>query len=162
MATLERSGSVSIADLLSEDVIEPDIDAKNRDEIFEQLVEDLEKAGKLEDADAALKAITEREGILSTGIGNGVAIPHGKTAAVDNLVAAFGRVKEGVDFQSLDGKPVHLVFLLISPQKEAGLHVRALARISRMLKNIRFRSLLQEAETSAEILNVIREQEEQQ
>lgn len=162
MATLERSGSVSVAELLSEDLIEADLKAKNRDEVFEQLVSDLAEAGKVDDPREALRAVKEREDILSTGIGNGVAIPHGKTPAVDNLVAAFGRVKEGIDFQSLDGKPVHLVFLLISPQKEAGLHVRALARISRMLKNIRFRNLLQEAETSEEILNIIKEQEEQQ
>jgi fructose-specific phosphotransferase system IIA component len=162
MATLERSGSVSVAELLSEDLIEADLKAKNRDEVFEQLVSDLAEAGKVDDPKEALRAVKEREDILSTGIGNGVAIPHGKTPAVDNLVAAFGRVKEGIDFQSLDGKPVHLVFLLISPQKEAGLHVRALARISRMLKNIRFRNLLQEAETSEEILNIIKEQEEQQ
>ncbi len=162
MATLERSGSVSVANLLSEDLIEADLKAKNRDEVFEQLVSDLADAGKVDDPKEALRAVKEREDILSTGIGNGVAIPHGKTPAVDNLVAAFGRVKDGIDFQSLDGKPVHLVFLLISPQKEAGLHVRVLARISRMLKNIRFRNLLQEAETSEEILNIIKEQEEQQ
>ncbi|MFP4687524.1 MAG: PTS sugar transporter subunit IIA [bacterium] len=162
MATLERSGSVSVAELLSEDLIEADLKATNREEVFERLVSDLADAGKVENPAEALQAIKEREDILSTGIGNGVAIPHAKTPAVDNLVAAFGRVKEGIDFQSLDGKPVHLIFLLISPQKEAGLHVRALARISRMLKNIRFRNLLQDAETSEEILNIIRDQEEQQ
>lgn len=99
---------------------------------------------------------------MSTGIGNGVAIPHAKTEAVDSLVAAFGRVPDGVDFKSLDGEPAHLIFLLLSPQEEAGLHVRALARISRMLKNAEFRERMLNADDAEEIFSIIQGEEETQ
>ncbi len=162
MATLERADSIGIAELLTEDVIEPQLEAETRDEVFRELIDLLADAGKVSDADEALKAITEREEILSTGIGNGVAIPHAKSSAVDSLVAAFGRSENGVDFKSLDGKPAKLIFLLISPEEEAGLHVRALARISRMLKNTEFRSRLIEGDSEEAIIEVISEQEDQQ
>ncbi len=162
MATLERSNSVGISELLSEGVIEPDLEADSRKEVFEKLVDMLYQAGKIDSSEEAMEAITEREEILSTGIGNGVAIPHAKCPSVDSLVAAFGRVKEGVDFKSLDGKPAYLIFLLISPENEAGVHVRALARISRMLKNTEFRNRLLEEDSTTQIIDIIREQEEQQ
>ncbi len=162
MATLERSDSISVSGLLPAEVIAAKMDVKNRNEVFEGLVDLLAEAGKVEDPDEALKAVKDREDILSTGIGNGVAIPHAKTDAVDGLVAAFGRVEQGVDFKSLDGKPARLIFLLLSPQGEAGLHVRALARISRMLKNTQFRSRLLEAGSVEEIIEIIQKQEEQQ
>lgn len=162
MATLERSDSVGISELLSEDVVEADLEAESRQEVFEKLVNLLQDAGEVDSAEDALEAIREREEILSTGIGNGVAIPHAKSGAVDSLVAAFGRVQDGVDFKSLDGKPAYLIFLLISPENEAGVHVRALARISRMLKNTEFRNRLLEEDSTEEILEIIREQEEQQ
>ncbi len=162
MATLERADSIGIAELLTGDVIEPQLAAETRSEVFRKLIDMLADAGKVSDADEALKAITEREEILSTGIGNGVAIPHAKSAAVDSLVAAFGRSEEGIDFKSLDGKPARLIFLLISPEAEAGLHVRALARISRMLKNTEFRSRLLEEDSTDAIIEAIRDQEDQQ
>lgn len=162
MATLERSDSISVSELLTEDVISTELEVKNRDDIFDQLIELLAESGKIDNPGEALDAVKKREDILSTGIGNGVAIPHAKTDAVDSLVVAFGRVEDGIDFKSLDGKPVRLIFLLLSPQEEAGLHVRALARISRMLKNTQFRSRLLEAGSAQEIHEIIRKQEEQQ
>ncbi|MFB6356086.1 MAG: PTS sugar transporter subunit IIA [bacterium] len=101
MATLEQSQSVSISDLLDESVIDANMEADSREEVFEQLVSLLEDSGKLRDPEATLEAIRERENILSTGIGNGVAIPHAKTSTVDKLTAAFGRVPDGVDFKCL-------------------------------------------------------------
>ncbi|MGM0380785.1 MAG: PTS sugar transporter subunit IIA [bacterium] len=162
MATLERSDSISVSGLLPEEVIAANLDVDHRDEVFEQLINLLADAGKVEDPEKALGAVKDREDILSTGIGNGVAIPHAKTDAVEGLVAAFGRVEEGVDFKSLDGKPARLIFLLLSPQGEAGLHVRALARISRMLKNTQFRSRLLETDSADEIIEIIQKQEDQQ
>lgn len=159
MATLERSKAMSVSDLLSEDVIVSDLDVDSRDDVFEELVSVLEDRGDVGDADTALGDIRDREDILSTGIGNGVAIPHAKTESVDSLVAAFGRVPDGVDFKSLDGKPAHLIFLLLSPQEEAGLHVRALARISRMLKNAEFREQMNEASDAEEIYAIIEQEE---
>lgn len=160
MAILERSEAISIADLLSEEVIDTNISASARDDVFRKLVDMLHEAGKVSDKDSALEAIREREDILSTGIGNGVAIPHAKSDSVSELVAAFGRVPSGVDFKSLDGKPANLIFLLISPQDEAGYHVRALSRVSRMLKNAHFRERLMEADSSQDVLELIREEEE--
>lgn len=162
MATLERSDSISIAELLSEEVIAADLDVNTKDGVFKRLVDLLAEAGNIDDPGGALEAVEKREDILSTGIGNGVAIPHAKTDAVDSLVVAFARMEAGIDFKSLDGKPVKIIFLLLSPQEEAGLHVRALARISRMLKNTRFRSRLLEADSAGEILEIIQKQEEQQ
>ncbi len=160
MAILERSETVSIADILSGEVIDTDLDDSSRDEVFESLVDLLVEAGRVSDREQALSDIREREEILSTGIGNGVAIPHAKSGAVHSLVGAFGRVEAGVDFKSLDGKPAYLIFLLISPEEEAGHHVRALSRVSRMLKNAHFRERLMEASRPQDVLEIIREEEE--
>ncbi len=162
MATLERSNKISISQLLSEEVIDADLEVTGRKEVCEELVNLLADTGKVKDSSEALEAVMEREGYMSTGIGNGVAIPHAKSSSVDSLVAAFGRIKDGVDFKAIDGKPVFLVFLLLTPEKEAGLHVRALARISRLLKNLDFKNRLIEMETANQIIEAVREQEGQQ
>jgi len=160
MATLDQADAVSVTELLSEEVVDTDLQVTSREEVFESLVGLLDEQGKLDDADRALEALREREDILSTGIGNGLAIPHAKVEILDRFVAAFGRVPDGVDFKSLDGKPAHLIFLLLSPQGEAGRHVRILARISRILKNAQLRPRLMEATSASEILDLIREEEE--
>lgn len=160
MATLDQADSVSITELLSEEVVETNLQATDRGDVFDELVGMLVERNKLGDAEVALNALREREDILSTGIGNGLAIPHAKVDILDNFIAAFARVPDGVDFKSLDGKPAHLIFLLLSPQGEAGRHVRILARISRILKNARLRPRLMEADTASEILDLIREEEE--
>lgn len=160
MATLDQADSVSVVDLLDEAVVATDLDVGSREEVFEELVGLLTAEDRLEDADHALDALREREDILSTGIGNGLAIPHAKVELLDRFVAAFGRVPDGVDFKSLDGKPAHLIFLLLSPQGEAGRHVRILARISRILKNAQLRPQLMDASSASEILELIREEEE--
>ena len=102
----------------------------------------------------------EREELGSTGVGQGVAIPHGKTIAVSDLVSAFGLSKGGVDFDALDGAPVHLFFLLLAPEGAAGSHLKALARISSLLKDKYFRKALIDANSSADVLKIIREEEE--
>lgn len=162
MATLEQSASVSISDLLSEDVVKADLEAESRDEVFEELIGCLVDNGDLESDDAALKALHDREEILSTGIGEGLAIPHAKMDDIDEFLAAFARIPDGVDFKSLDGKPAHLIFLLLSPKGEAGRHVRVLARVSRILKNANFRERLLDAESPDKILDLIAEADEEQ
>ncbi|HAM33892.1 MAG TPA: PTS fructose transporter subunit IIA [Deltaproteobacteria bacterium] len=110
---------------------------------------------------ARLTAILmEREGLGSTGIGEGVAIPHGKVPGIDRLVAAFGRSREGVQFASLDGKPARLFFLILAPENSAGMHLKALARISRLLKDERFRGRLLSAEGAEGLSQVLREEDE--
>lgn len=162
MATVEQSNNVSVSDLLSRDLIQPDLEAGSRDEVFDELIGLLEENGSLDFSDDALDALKDREEILSTGIGEGLAIPHAKMDEIDEFKAAFARLPDGVDFKSLDGKPAHLVFLLLSPKGEAGKHVRVLARVSRILKNASFRERLLEAETDDAIYDLIVEADEKQ
>ncbi|MBW2599777.1 MAG: PTS sugar transporter subunit IIA, partial [Deltaproteobacteria bacterium] len=111
------------------------------------------------DRSAMIEVLLEREKLGSTGIGDGIAIPHGKLAGLEKLVVSFGRSVTGVDFDSMDGRPVHIFFLLLAPENSAGLHLKALARISRMLKDISFRESLIKAETSEDIYNLIVEKD---
>jgi PTS system nitrogen regulatory IIA component len=104
--------------------------------------------------------LMDREGLGSTGIGEGVAIPHGKIPGIDRLEAVFGRSREGVQFSSLDGKPARLFFLVLAPENSAGMHLKALARISRLLKDQRFRGRLLSAEGAEGLTQVLREEDE--
>jgi PTS system nitrogen regulatory IIA component len=110
--------------------------------------------------DRLASILMEREAVGSTGIGEGVAIPHGKVPGIDRLVAAFGRSPEGVPFASLDGKPARLFFLVVAPENSAGMHLKALARISRLLKDERFRRKLLAAEGADGLVQVLREEDE--
>jgi len=110
--------------------------------------------------DGLASILMEREALGSTGIGEGVAIPHGKVPGIDRLVAVFGRSPGGVQFASLDGKPARLFFLVIAPENSAGMHLKALARISRLLKDERFRRKLLAAEGAEGLLQVLREEDE--
>jgi PTS system nitrogen regulatory IIA component len=110
--------------------------------------------------DRLTSILMDREALGSTGIGEGVAIPHGKVAGIDRLVAAFGRSAEGVQFASLDGKPARLFFLVVAPENSAGMHLKALARISRLLKDERFRRRLLAAEGAEGLVRVLREEDE--
>jgi PTS system nitrogen regulatory IIA component len=102
----------------------------------------------------------EREKLGSTGIGQGVAIPHGKSDATQNLVGALGVSKRGVEFEALDGEPVHVIFLLVAPHESQGQHLKALSRISRLLKDKFFRQALKEAKSVQEIEKIIKEEDE--
>lgn len=106
-----------------------------------------------------LAVLEERERLGSTGIGEGVAIPHGKLAALPTLVASFGRSVEGVDFEAIDGKPTHLFFALFAPENSAGIHLKALARISRLFKNSALRKAILEASDAREIYRLIAEED---
>src|SRR6266436_2844827 len=97
---------------------------------------------------------------ITDALGEGVAIPHGKLAGLKRVIAAFGRSRQGVDFQSLDGKPTHLFFLLVAPEDSAGAHLKALARISRLLKDESFRQRLMSATTAADLYRTIREEDD--
>jgi len=152
---------MKLTDILTDSRIDLDLTGDSKNEIIERLVDlvvrDLGGAGK----DPILEAVLAREDLMSTGVGNGVAIPHGKTESVDSLIAAFGRCPAPVEFEALDGQPVSLVFLLVGPEDAAGPHIKALSRISRLLSYEEFRTRLTNAGTSAEILETITEEEEQ-
>ena len=125
--------------------------------VIEELLELLAQNGKLADKELALQDVLAREGYLSTGLENGIAIPHAKTDGAEQLVVAFGIKKEGVDFASLDGKPAQLIFLVISPRDVSGPHIQCLAVISRALKDDATRLALLDAATAAEVAAIIKE-----
>ncbi len=108
-----------------------------------------------------LHVLLEREKLGSTGIGDGIAIPHGKLAGLDEMVIAFGRSREGIDFEAMDGKPVHLFFLLMAPENSAGQHLKALAKISRMMKDELYRRALLEAKTHEDLVRIIAEKDDE-
>lgn len=150
---------MNIMDFLNPKAISVELKAKNKKEVITELTELLVKTGEIKDKSGIVKILLERESLGSTGIGQGIAIPHGKSAKVKNLVAAFGISKEGVEFESLDGEPVHIFFLLVAPVDSAGPHLKALARISRLLKDRFFRETLRNARTKEEIVEIIKRED---
>ena len=122
-------------------------------------MDSLEIGKVISDRDKVLGAVLEREKIMSTGIGDGIAIPHGKSEAVIKLAAALGTQRRGVDFEALDGEPAYVFFLLVSPANVSGPHIKALARISRLLKNDDFKKRLVDATSTEEIVSVIESEE---
>jgi fructose-specific phosphotransferase system IIA component len=129
--------------------------SKNKDSAIEELVNVLASAGQLKDAKVVLDAVMEREQTRSTGIGSGIAIPHGKCTAVGELVMAVGIAAEPIDFASIDNKPVNIIVLLVSPIDKTGPHIQALARISRLLLDDQFKAKLEKASTPEEVYQLI-------
>ena len=121
---------MNLLDILDEQVVMTDLEATDKQGVIEELAAALKTSGKISDLDGVLQAVIEREKIMSTGIGKGVAIPHGKCDAVKELAGVLGIKKEGIDFAALDEQPVYLFFLLVSPPDVSGPHIRALAHIS--------------------------------
>lgn len=150
---------VLLTELLTPARIKIPLSAASKDDILRELVELLKQEKPEVDTTEVLEAVRQREQVLSTGIGNGVAIPHGKTSAVDSLVLTAGVAPEGADFEALDGQPVHLFFLLVGPESAAGDHVKALSRIARLLQRTSFRSRLTAASSAEEFYAVLTEAE---
>jgi PTS system nitrogen regulatory IIA component len=151
---------MKLVEILSPDAILVDLAAQTKKEVLAELCGLLGKTGKLPDPKAMVHILEEREALGSTGIGQGVAIPHGKAPSIKAQAAALGISRRGVDFDSLDGEPVHIVFLLIAPPDAAGNHLKALAKVSRLLKDKFFRQALKDSKSSEEILKIIREEDE--
>jgi fructose-specific phosphotransferase system IIA component len=148
-----------ILDFLDKDSIELNVEAKNKKEVIEELVEMLAKKNVILDKKVTIESLMEREELGSTGVGQGIAIPHSKTKGVKELVAAFGVSKAGVDFDALDGETVNIFFLLLAPEGAAGLMLKALARVSNFLKNKYYRRKILEAKDKADVLQTIEEEE---
>lgn len=153
---------MKIMDFLAEKAVTPNLQAMDKKGVVEELVHLLIEAKKidLKDRSKLVKALLDREALGSTGIGQGIGIPHGKLEGVRELVAAFGLSQKGVNFESLDGEPVYLFFLLVAPEDSTGPHLKALARISRLLKDKFFRNTLRKAKTVDEILTIIRKEDQ--
>lgn len=150
---------MKICDALTKETILPDLQAQNKKGILEELVSPVSEIAKV-DQEHLVKVLMEREQLGSTGIGGGIGIPHGKLKEIDSLVLGFGLSRNGVDFESLDGKPTHIFFLLITPEDSTGLHLKLLARISRILKDEPFKTRLLNATSGDEILKIIQEEDE--
>jgi fructose-specific phosphotransferase system IIA component len=148
-----------LTEILKAENIKVPLAAKTKTEAISELVELLAATGEATDAKKVLDAVLERESTRTTGIGNGLAIPHGKCSGVAHLVMAIGRPAQPIDFQAIDGRPVNLIWLLASPPDQTGPHIHALARISRLMTIDRFRQALAAAQTSQELFNVIVQQE---
>jgi PTS system fructose-specific IIA component/PTS system nitrogen regulatory IIA component len=144
-----------ISELLTPDLINLNLTSKNKEGVLAEVAEMVHKAGKVSDKDTFLGALMKRENLESTGIGKGLAIPHARTDTVDGVVMAFARSKEGIDFQSLDQKPAYLVFLIASPEREKSAYIKALARISRLMRKDTFRQQLMKANTPQEVVQLI-------
>lgn len=148
-----------IEDILAEDMIVPALHADTKAGILAELAGTVADQHPEVDRARLLSALQDREKLNSTALGDGVAIPHGKLAGIKRVFAAFGRSVHGVDFESLDGKPTHLFFLLVAPEESAGAHLKALARISRLLKNDEFRARLIEARDANDVFATIRDED---
>jgi PTS system nitrogen regulatory IIA component len=135
------------------------LESNTKEEIIGELVDLLQVGDSITDRQKVLQAVLDREQIMSTGIGDGIAIPHGKSDSVVRLTAALGTHKRGVDFEALDGEPAHVFFLLVSPANVSGPHIKALARISRLLKNDELKKRLVEATSAEGILTAIETEE---
>ena len=151
---------MKIADILDKNSIIGELASGDKKGVLEELVSVLVENGRLKDKEGALQVLLERERLGSTGIGVGIAIPHGKLKKIRGLICSFGRSTEGIDFQSIDGKPTNLFFLLLAPEDSAGEHLKALARLSRLLKDTQFRNKLMEVNSNEEIYRIIVEEDE--
>lgn len=149
-----------LSELLTPERIRVPLKGTQKDDLLRELVEVLRDSGAIADAEQVLRAVREREQVLSTGIGSGVAIPHGKSDGVNQLALAAGVTAAPVDFEALDGRPVSLFFLLVGPESAAGQHVKALSRISRLLRRDALREQLATARSPEEFLALVSQAEE--
>ena len=145
---------MKIVEFLEQSAVVDDLAGTSAQQVLADLTRPLAASHKV-DAQRLLETLLEREKLGSTGIGEGVAIPHGKVPGLPVILASFGRCKAGVDFKAIDGKPTHLFFTLFAPENSAGAHLKALARISRIFKSPAFRDSILKAKDAAEIYHLI-------
>ena len=153
---------MKFADFIVMKSIQPNITAINKEDVLRELIDGLVKAGQIPESekDSVCGAVMERENLGSTGIGRGVAVPHAKHPAVDRPVGTVALSRKGVDFNSLDGDPVHLFFALVSPPERSADHLAALGYISRQIQNNLFCRLLRQAKTAKDIWQILEEADE--
>ena len=150
---------MKIMDILVRDAVILNLAVRTKREVLAEMAASLAKVEPKIEADRLLGVLQEREALQSTGIGEGVAIPHGKLAGLDRLVASFARSPEGVDFESIDGQPTHHFFLLVVPEHSGGQYLKALARISRFFRDASFRQKLSDAEGLDDVVRTIEEED---
>ncbi len=150
---------MKIQDVLHINAILPELKSRDKKDIIEELAVPVAEIANVDHREL-VNVLMERERLGSTGIGGGIGIPHGKMKTLDSLFVGFGISREGVDFESMDRKPTHIFFLLITPENSTGLHLKLLARISKLLKKESFRERLFDAADRKEIFEIIREEDE--
>jgi len=146
---------MELGEILKEVNIILELKAEDKKGVLEELAGAISDHEPSVDKESLVKVLIERERLGSTGIGDGVAIPHGKLGSAGHPIISFGRSKGGLDFDSMDGQPAHLFFLLIAPENSSGIHLQILARIAKMLKSAAFRKKLMEAATRTELYQTI-------
>ena len=150
---------MKVSELLKPEFIISDLKGESKEEIINELIDLFKDDPRVEDIEKVRSAVLEREKVMSTGVGKGFAIPHGKTNAVKEIVGAFGKIKDGIDYESLDGNPVNLVFLLVGKDNLISTHIKLLSRISRLMNKDDFRHRLVEANSADEIVKLFSEEE---
>jgi PTS system nitrogen regulatory IIA component len=150
---------MKILEVLPKEAIITDIKSKVKNEVIEELVASISKITGINSAEL-IRVLLERERLGSTGIGGGIGIPHGKLKSLESLIMGFGLSRKGVEFESIDGRPAHLFFILLTPENSTGLHLKLLARISRLLKNESFKKKLMKATDSNQVYSIIEEVDE--
>jgi PTS system nitrogen regulatory IIA component len=150
---------MKIMDILVRKAVVLELASEAKPEVLSEMASAMATAETGVEAERLLEVLLERESLQSTGIGDGVAIPHGKLPGLDRLVASFARSRKGVDFDSIDGQPTHLFFLLVVPEHSGGQHLKALARISRFFRDAVFRKRLVEAESLEAVFRAIEEED---
>lgn len=155
---------MKFADFVSRDSVKWSLEAEDKEGVVRELVDCLLRAGKIKDSqyESIVKAILKREELGSTGIGRGIAVPHTKHPSVEKLVGAVGVSRTGVDFASLDGEKVQLVFMLLSPPERPGDHLRALESVSLQLRNETFCKYLKQSASAEDILQLLEEADNNQ
>ncbi len=149
---------MAFIDLIEPAVVRVPIHSSTKSEVLRELVDLLDAAGKLKSADRALSALLDREAMGSTGLEEGIAVPHAKCDAVERLTVAIGIAPRGIDFQALDGKPSTMFFLLLAPPEQAGQHIEALSEIAKMTRSKSFCRLLLASETPEEVVELFQEE----
>jgi PTS system nitrogen regulatory IIA component len=150
---------MKILDIVSPQAVIAELRSQTKQDVLRELAERVERTMPSMKAEILTSILLERETLGSTGIGDGIAIPHGKAPQISRLVAAFGRSIQGLPFDSMDGRPVHLVFVIVAPPDLAGMHLKALARIARLLKNAAFRQSLMAAADAEELKKIFRDED---
>ncbi|MFH5832813.1 PTS sugar transporter subunit IIA [Halalkalibaculum sp. DA3122] len=150
---------MNIVSLLHTENVIPNLEAEDKIEVLNKLVDSLQSQVGAEELEAIREAVLEREKIMSTGVGKGLAIPHGKAEGIDDNYAAFAILKDQIDYEAVDGQPVKLVFMLVGPQSSNSLHIKMLSKISRLMNNTDFRNRLTSCTTADEIIGVFEEEE---
>ena len=150
---------MKIMDILVTDAVILNLGVQTKHEVLAEMAGALAKVEPQIETDRLLEVLLEREALQSTGIGEGVAIPHGKMGGLDRLVASFARSPEGVDFDSIDGQPTHHFFLLVVPEHSGGQYLKALARISRFFRDPVFRQMLTDAESQEDLIRAIADED---